>query len=251
MIKLKTFILAALISIQFAFAQSRDKVSQTIEWGSVNSNIKIHKILTVYVEGNFRFAKSFEPMQHQFRTGLDIALSKKFSILPGYVYTWNYKYGEQPAGAINNEHRLFLQGTFKNAWKRLYFQQRIRFEKRYIQAHSNTETSDAYSVDRNRLRYRSLVNIPFNKEKVEAGAIFASVWDEVFLSWGKDVTYNDAPDQNRVYAGLGYQISKPFNVQAGFIYQYMIKKNGLQQENNYGVMASLTYNFDLTKKEQK
>jgi hypothetical protein len=25
----------------------------------------------------------------------------------------------------------------------------------------------------------------------------------------------------------------------------------LQQENNYGVMASLTYNFDLTKKEQK
>jgi hypothetical protein len=131
-----------------------------------------------------------------------------------------------------------------------YFQQRLRMEERFIQAHSSTETSDAYSDERYRLRYRSLVNVPLNSAKIEAGTWFASVWDEIFLSWGKAVTYNDAPDQNRIYGGLGYQFSKPFSIQAGFIYQYMIKKNGLQQENNYGGMIQLTYNPDFTKKEE-
>jgi hypothetical protein len=248
MIKLKTFILVLLISTQFTFGQSRAKVNQSIEWSSLNSTIKFHKNVGMYVEGNFRFAKDLQPQQHQFRTGLELYYGK-FAFMPiGYVYTWNYKYGEQPAGFVNNEHRLYQQLSFKNSYKRFFFQQRLRLEERFIQGHNKDVTSNDYSDRRGRLRFRSLVNIPLNKAKIEAGAWFVSIWDEIFYSWGKNA-YSDDPDQNRLYGGLGYQISKPFSVQAGFIYQYMVKKpTGTQQENNYGGMIQLTYNFDLTNK---
>jgi hypothetical protein len=246
MIKLNTFILAACISISLTFAQTRDKVNQSIEWSSINSNIRIQNKMTVYVEGNFRFARDLEPMQHQFRTGLDIALSKKFSFMPvGYVYTWNYKYGKQPTAYINNEHRLYQQLTFKNSWNRFYFQQRVRMEERFIQAHGKDVVNDAYADKRYRLRVRSMINIPLNSKKIEVGTVFASILDEVFFSWGNAVTYNSKPDQNRLYGGLGYQASKSFSFQAGFIYQYMIKQNGLQQENNYGCNVTISYNLDL------
>ncbi len=251
MVKLRTFILVAFISIQMTFAQTRDKVSQSIEWSSLNSTIKLHKKIGVYVEGNFRFAQDLQPQQHQFRTALEIGIGKHFVVAPiGYVYTWNYLYGKQPAGFINNEHRIFQQIVFKNSYNRLYFSQRLRMEERFIQNHSlNVDQviiGDSYSDERYRLRYRTLVNVPLNNTKIEAGTLFASVWDEIFLSWGKKVTYH-SPDQNRIYAGLGYQVTKPFSIQAGFLYQIIVKKNGAQQENNYGGLIQLTYNFDFTK----
>jgi hypothetical protein len=122
MLKLRTFILVVFISIQFSFAQNRDKVSQSIEWTSLNSTIKLSKKIGVYVEGNFRFAQGLQPQQHQFRTGVEIGLGKKFAFLPiGYVYTWNFRYGKQPAGFINNEHRFYQQLAFKNAFKQFLF----------------------------------------------------------------------------------------------------------------------------------
>src|SRR4051812_44206163 len=126
MIKLKTLIIVLFISIQFTFGQTRDKVNQSIEWASLNSNIKFHKNVGMYVEGNFRFAQDLQPQQHQFRTGLELYYGK-FSFMPiGYVYTWNYRYGKQPAGFVNNEHRLYQQLSFKNSYKRLFLQQRLR-----------------------------------------------------------------------------------------------------------------------------
>jgi len=250
MIKLRILILVAFISIQVATGQTRDKVDQSIEWTSINSTIKLHKKVSVYVEGNFRFAQDLDPLQHQLRTSVDVAIGKKFSAGLGYVYTWNYQYGKQPAKFVNDEHRFFGQVGFKNSWKRFYFNQRLRLEDRFIQDHSlnseNVLVGDDYSDKRYRLRYRTLVNIPINGAKIEKGIWFASVWDEIFFSRGKKVTYHDT-DQNRVYAGLGYQFTKPFSIQAGFIYQMNIKKNGAQQENNYGGLLQITYNLDFTK----
>jgi hypothetical protein len=250
MIKLNTLILIAMF-VQPAFSQTRQKVSQSIEWTSINSTIKLHNRIAVYVEGNFRFVQEFQPQQHQLRTALEFAVGKNFIIAPlGYVYTWNYLYGRQPAKFINNEHRIFQQLAYKNSWRRFSFHQRLRLEERFLQDHSlnneNVVVGGDYSDERFRIRYRTLVNIPINKEIIEAGTLFASIWDEIFLSWGKKVTYH-SPDQNRLYVGLGYQVSKPFSIQAGGIHQVIIKGNGKEQEDNYGAMIQLTYNLDFTK----
>ena len=70
---------------------------------------------------------------------------------------------------------------------------------------------------------------------------------EWFMSWGDLVTYDNKIDQYRLFVGPGYQFSKNVNLQAGPVYQYLIKKQGLEQENNVGLFVQLNYNFDLVK----
>ena len=74
---------------------NRDIVDQDLEWFSITSNIELTKTLSLMVEGQFRYAHGFEPMQYQARTALDIKVGDHFVLTPlGYVYTWNYFYNK-------------------------------------------------------------------------------------------------------------------------------------------------------------
>jgi len=248
------FILAHfLILPSIAQESGRETVTQSVEWFALGSNIKIHKRVSILAEGQFRYAQNFKPMQFQFRTGVDVTLNKHFSVLPlGYVYSWNPLYGKQPASFVNNEHRIFEQVMYKHALGRVNVSHRVRLEQRFIQVHQNNNgeiIDEGYDLHLNRVRYRLMANIPLNHEKMEARTVYISLYDEAFLSWGKSLTYNE-PDQNRVFAGAGYQITKQFSVQGGFFYQLLIKANGTKQENNVGMQFQVNYNIDLTKKEQ-
>lgn len=244
-------IIAALIpTVTFSQSAPREEVSQAIEWSSWTNNVKVHKRLTILTEGQFRFAGQFEPMQFQFRTATEVHLTKNLSVVPlGYVYTWNPTYGKQPNQYVNNEHRTWQQVYYKHKIGRVHLTHRGRLEQRHIQVHvmQNNEVIDqGYNLRTNRFRYRFGMSIPFNKHEVGPKTLFANFYDEVFVSWGKPVTYHK-PDQNRVFAGLGYQFNSHFIVTTGFLYQMLVKANGAKQENNYGIQMNFTYNLDLTK----
>ncbi len=142
MIKLTSSLLFTLVlSLQLAFGQSgeRETVTQALQWFSINSNIKMTKRLTLMAEGQFRFADDFDQQQYQARTALDIKINDHFSVVPlGYVYTWNYKYGKQPAAFENNEHRIWQQVFYKHNFRRLKVDHRLRLEERFIQQHHIT-----------------------------------------------------------------------------------------------------------------
>lgn len=242
-------IAVVLTNITFAQSTSRQKVTQAIEWSSWATNVKLHKKLSILLEGQFRFAGEFEPMQFQFRTAADIHIAKNFSVAPlGYVYTWNPTYGKQPNKFVNNEHRIFQQAQFKHHVGRASFSHRARLEQRFIQVHSthNGEViNEGYDLYTNRIRYRLGINMPLGKNEIGPKTLFASFYEEAFLSFGKEVTYHE-PDQNRLFLGLGYQVDKKFTINTGFLYQMLVKAGGTMQENNVGVQVNLAYNIDLT-----
>jgi hypothetical protein len=248
--KLKSYVLVVgVLCLSFAsIAQPQDReiVNQSLQWFSAASNVKLSSRYTWYVEGQFRFADDFDPMQFQIRTAIDVTLSKHWVVTPGYVYTWNPLYGKQP-GSIpqNNEHRLYGQLVYKHKFKTINLNQRIRAERRYIQQQGEGTPYDKIQY---RIRYRFMATMPFKGEKIEGKSWFGSVYDEVFLSWGKPVTFHE-PDQNRIFAGVGYQFNPSFNILAGPLYQMLIKSNGAKQENNVGLQVMATYNFDLSKKQ--
>ncbi|MBL0741175.1 DUF2490 domain-containing protein [Chryseolinea lacunae] len=256
MVKLISRWICALLLVattQMCFAQpaGREVVNQSTEWFSVTTNLKVSKRTSFMLEGQFRQVQNLQPMQYQFRTGVEIALNKHFSILPiGYVYTWNYLYGKQPAAFQNNEHRLFEQVSYKHAIGRFNFSHRVRLEQRFIQSHTDQGegivVNEGYNIHVSRARYRFMTTVPLNHKKIEANTYFASAYDEAFLSWGGPVTFHE-PDQNRIFAGLGYQFKAPLSIQAGFLYQMLIKANGAKQENNLGMQVMLTYNVSLMK----
>jgi hypothetical protein len=237
----------ASLTIASAQAPDRQSVKQSIQWFSFTANVKVTPSTSLIAEGQFRFAHTFDPMQFQLRTGVDFKLNKHFSIVPfGYVYTLNEQYGKQPATFINNEHRFWEQIAFKHTVGKLKIDHRLRYEQRFIQVHTKTAegkiTNEGFHNQQTRLRYRLMGKLPLTKE---GESVFLSFYDEIFFSWGKKVTYHE-PDQNRAFVGIGLPINKSFTLQSGFLYQMLVKENGLKQENNLGIQVMATYNIDLT-----
>ncbi len=228
----------------------RQVVNQSLQWLSLNSNIKLNKKYGITVDGQFRFVE-YDNMQHMLRAGFDYYVTKKLSIVPiGYSVIQNYLYGKQPATYVNNERRIWQQIAYKQTISRVTISHRLRFEERFIQVHSK-DTNDqvvdkGFTNHQFRVRYRAMANIPLNHAKMEPKTYYISIWDEIFVSHGKSVTYHE-PDQNRIFAGPGYQITKNLAVQGGFLYQMLIKSNGAKQENNVGFLLQMNYNFDLSK----
>jgi hypothetical protein len=205
-----------------------------------------------YIEGQARFARELEPMQFQARTALDYEISKQWSVYPiGYVYTWNPLYGKQPNTYINNEHRFFEQVMFKHKIGRVLASHRLRLEQRMIQVHSSESgeiVDHGYDSYSNRIRYRFNANIPFKNEPIGPGSFYGVVYDELFVSFGKNVTYRE-PDQNRIFVGLAYAFTSKFSLQGGPFYQMLVKAGGSKQENNLGVQVHATLNVDFAKGE--
>ena len=229
----------------------RERVTQGIEWIGASSNLKLTPRLGVFLDGQFRFAGT-ENMQHMLRGSLDFYITNHLSISPfGYSYIWNFKYGKQPASIVNNEHRIYQQLQYSHSIGKFFITHRFRAEERMIQFHSGTPplvVDEGYDENfQFRIRHRIWVNRPIKGSRFEPKSWYLASMFEFFMSWGDRVTYDNQIDQYRLFLGPGYQISKLANIQLGPYYQYLVKRNGLQQENNVGVLVQLNYNFDFTK----
>ena len=240
-----------LISIPSFSQSSSAVVNQPAEWSAVTTSIKLTKKIAIYTDAHFRYVENFQPMQNQFRIGAEYFVSNKLSVMPvAFVYVRNFIYGKQPTRFENNERRIFQQVIYKHASGRFAFNHRFRIEERFIQFHSVNASGqvvdEGFTNQQVRLRYRGTITYPLNSTAIKAGTLFAAVYDEIFISRGSKVTY-EKPDQNRFFAGLGYQFTKDISLQTGFFYQILIKSNGAQQENNVGFLTQFGYNFDFSK----
>jgi hypothetical protein len=248
------FVLVMMLLTKETSAQSRQVITQPTQWFMITSNIKLSNRVGFTFDAQFRFSQSFEGMQHFVRNGLDIYVNKKFSFVPlGYMYVWNYRYGELPSRFADNEHRLWQQLSYKHAAGKWRFNHRLRLEQRFLQSHSLSTTGEeidnGYNIFRNRIRYRLVVQFPLQGSSIQPKSFFAGGMNESFYSWGKDVSTYEI-DQNRFFVGVGYQITKDFYVWPGFFHQYLLRANGAIQENNVGFLVWLAYNVDFSKKEE-
>jgi Protein of unknown function (DUF2490) len=246
-----TFICLAIAGRAQGQPAARQVVNQQVQWSFLSSTIKLKPNYSLFVEEQVGLVE-FKNMQHVLRAGFDYAVTKKLSVMPiAYAYTWNYLYGKQPASFVNNERTVWQQIVYRQHISRVAVNHRLRFEERFIQTHSmgsNDEVvSNGFNNKQFRIRYRAFVNIPLNHKTIEPKTYYISIWDEIFMSWGKAVTFHK-PDQNRVFVGPGYQFTKNLAVQGGFFYQMLIKSNGARQENNTGLLLQVNYNLDLSKK---
>lgn len=227
----------------------RETVTQSIEWFVFNTNIKLHPKFGIAFDGQLRFAKDFQSMQHFVRPGLEVYLTPSLSVVPiGYMYVWNYAYGEQPVSFLSDEQRIWEQIAYKHKLGRFNINHRARIEQRFLKKVQTPTGEIARDFYLNRFRYRLLANYPINKKNIESGAWFINAFDEIFYGWGEYDTF-DEPDQNRFSLGLGYQINSKTQLIAGGLYQLLIKSNGAKQENNVGLLVQFTYNLDLSKKK--
>lgn len=263
MIKTINILLASLLFLlagSRAEAQSDKEITEYISWIGVSSTIKFHKYIGLATDAQFRFVRDFDNMQHMVRLGPEVYITKNFSIVPaGYAYVWNFSYERDPLPYAENEHRIWEQLQYKHKAGRVQFQHRLRFEQRFIQtmhydSTSNTVVDEGYTRYRNRIRYRFLVNVPLKSKSMDRNTWYLQFWNEYFFSFAKGIDPNDN-HQNRLFAGAGYQVTKGFTFNLGFLYHMQMKRNGNLTEHNFGPLLSITYNPDLSaiwkKKKEK
>ena len=139
------------------------------------------------------------------RTGVGYNLSENnHNLLLGYGYisSENYVADTQDKTSVN-EHRIFQQFTSKQSVGVVSLTHRYRFEQRFVEAD--------YKM---RLRYFLAAKIPLQNTESESSKIYLSAYNEVFLN-----TESAVFDRNRVYAGVGYQLTKNIRMEAGYMNQ--------------------------------
>ena len=226
--------------------------TQSNGWYMYFGNHKLTDKVSLHTEYQWRRNEIITHWQQSLsRIGVDYKLSPTVMVTGGYGYIVIFPYGDQPIAFTFHEHRIWEQLILTQSSGRFFFNHRFRLEQRYLENRRDngdgTSSKDGYTY-RSRARYRFLVNVPLNKPAMEQGAIFLSVYDEVFLQFGPNFGQNYL-DQNRLFGAVGYVISPNANVQAGYLNHFVIKGNALDAENNHTLQVSLTYNFDFRKKE--
>lgn len=120
----------------------------------------------------------------------------------GYISSENYVADTQDKTSVN-EHRIFQQFTSKQSVGVVSLTHRYRFEQRFVEAD--------YKM---RLRYFLAAKIPLQKTESGVSKLYLSAYNEVFLN-----TKSAVFDRNRVYTGVGYQLTKNIRMEAGYMNQ--------------------------------
>ncbi len=179
-------------------------------WDILAMNLNLKNNWTIYVETQTRSQQVANDFYyHELKAGLQYNLPGKGSVLLGtgdyatYGFPGNFK-----SPVLTREFRLWEQLILINNIGRFKIEHRYRIEQRWV----NGEFL-------HRFRYRLNPIIPINNKTIVAKTLYATAFDEVFFT-------STAPYflRNRVYGGMGYQFTKLFLAQVGFIRQFDYNK---------------------------
>lgn len=209
--------------------------SQFSGWLASFNTVKLDKKFSLHTDIQWR---STDQLQHTqtilFRPGLNMHLSDKLIISAGYAFIQNRRVISNVSG-LTPEHRLWEQLIYNHKVAKLAMSHRFRLEQRFIgnTTVQNNELKNDGSIYANRFRYFIRNILPLNKGLVFAKGPFAALQNEVFLNFGNTSNVNGHVfDQNRLYLAAGYRINPAFDLEAGYMYQYVKGRADVHLNNN-------------------
>ena len=196
----KIVIAVFLLSMSAAFAQvnGEDRLGAWYMYFGTN---RVSDRLSIHSEAQFRFWETTGNFnQLLLRTGLNYHISPEAIATIGYGYiSTDATFEEFPGEENIRENRIFLQFILKNEVSRFQFEHRYRFEQRFLDFRTSTDT-------RYRARYRLQISLPITE------VLFINAYDEIFINLQGNVF-----DQNRLYGALGFNVKPTISVQIGYL----------------------------------
>jgi len=153
---------------------------------------------------NYDFTGDLEQLLLRTAVTYNLGPDNNQQISQGYAYVRSEPYiAGTELKRVTEEHRVYQQLILKQRFGRFYLTHRYRLEERFL--------SDDFRV---RFRYFASGNFCLNKKNLEGGTFFLTAYNEIFLHADKPVF-----DRNRLYAGVGYGISKSLRLEGGNMWQ--------------------------------
>jgi len=222
-------------------------------WYMYIGDHKVSKKWGVHLEAQFRrFDLLPKNQQLLLRTGLNYYFDPLTFATLGYCFVKTYPYGEFAVKTDFPEHRIWQQIQFKSQLGKIEVVNRYRLEQRFMFLPELNKTTQSYEVSnkatyQNRMRLMTRLSIPLKGKTIEDKRFFVSVYDEVFLNFGKNVGLNYI-DQNRAYIALGYKLPKLGRLEIGYLNQLVVKPDGLKVENNHTLQLGMISNINFQKR---
>jgi len=260
----------------FSSADAASDPDQQLQiWTPVIFNAKVHKrgLLTFEVQPRTILAETGPRNPNNLnlliiRPLAGIQLTKNVSFWQGYGWTPAFN------PEFRNEHRLFQQLLVENKFKVLdrpfTMSNRTRFEQRFIEDAGRTSL---------RARHRLLFSVPlasifkgdsskgadnddkeFNKTLTAPGPVAAPQADNVtvddykwFLLAHNElfVNLNNTPggpqagiDQNRAFIGLNRRVNPFFNIEAGYLHNYVNNLAPANDRINHAILVGINVNVN-------
>jgi Protein of unknown function (DUF2490) len=174
------------------------------------------------------------------RGGLNVHLNKKFTVTGGYAFIHNRRVINNISGYAP-EHRLWEQLLYNHKLKSIFISHRFRLEQRFIARTivQNNELKNDGSAYANRFRYfiRNILPLQPQQPSFSKG-LFASLQNELFVNIGNTANVNGKFfDQNRLYLAVGYRLHSSFDLEAGYMNQYISGRGDVFTTNHVVQLA--------------
>ena len=201
-----------------------------------------------WVDVHYRMTDNFvdRPFQFLFRPALTYFIKDNLRINVGYTLAKHF-----PAEGMNTtrtEHRAWQQIWWNQKYPGLTTLQWLRLEQRFNEKVVDDVKQDGYNYTF-RVRYNFSFFIPLKGKEMAAKTPFAVVINEIFLNFGDNITYNTF-DQNRFFAGFGYQFSAHLNAQLGYMNVYQQEASGNNYFSTHAIRFFVFHSLDLRKKKE-
>jgi hypothetical protein len=202
-------------------------ISQTTfnGWFAANNIFKVNEKFSVHLDMQLRSTDQLEHVNtFIFRPGLNWHFRKNMIATVGYGYFHSRRVKSGISGYVP-EQRIWQQLIVNHAAGFVTIQHRFRLEQRFMGKYhaDNGELKTEGNTFANRFRYLSRAMIPFNGSKPFVKGVYGALQDELFLNIGdKSAVNGKLFDQNRFYLALGYRLTAKFDLEAGYMNQYVL-----------------------------
>lgn len=230
-------------------AQQKETIMEEQVWLGYFNQTRFSKRWGIWTDIHLRTKENYFDRWGQFiiRPGITYYLTDdaKFTVAYAFIYHFpsdNHKNVSQP------EHRPWQQFQWHTKYPKLKLMQWFRLEERFRRKIKNdNELAEGYDFNW-RLRYNILSQFPLNKKRFQPGTFSLAVSNEVFVNFGKRITYNYF-DQNRFFAGIHYHVNKHDNFQFGYMNVFQQLAAGNRYRNLHSVRVFYFHNLDISKKQ--
>ena len=221
--------------------QAADGEGKLGNWIGATSQLRYTDNWSLFLQGELRTWEMASNLNELlWRAAGHYDFSKKYMGALGYVRvdTWPFNSNRFRKFYENRAYQEFL---IKSKWGKIKIDHRFRLEQRWI---TRDETGTEYS---NRARYKLGITHPLSNDTITPGTNFIKVFNEIFVDFDRLGYWFDPEgeriglNQNRLYAGVGRQLSTLSNFQIGLMWQHRPNADFLR------LILSYSHNFDFRK----
>lgn len=227
-----------------------------VSWFVYTGDHKLTKHWAIHTEYQWRRVNGLhQPQQNLARVGLVRTLTDRVQVSMGYTNFQSFRYGDHPdvKGRPEPEHRLYQDITLSDKLGRVGLEHRVRLEQRLL---GNRDATGQGSVQdweyQNRIRYQLSATFPLRGSTLDDGEFYVNAFDELFIGFGRNVEEN-VFNQNRLSAGLGYQLLDGAKIELNYLYQLRQHAeadpvaNRSVVEINHGFRLNLQYDINFSR----